>query len=193
MIEINSQFHIASGLERDVYLHPQNNNICIKIQRPRLSVNERESFFLNKYKACPSFPDSYGFVDTNLGKGLMVELIRDYDGQISKPLSYYLCNNIIVLEDCLDYLNELKNTYLDYNVLSRDRNLNNILLRKDSEFKFSPIVVDGLGWVDNTKNNIRMKFSFFVRKKIKLLFENLSAEVRTTHRVMNVYLPTARK
>ncbi len=42
---------------------------------------------MNNWKHLPKF---YGEVNTNKGLGFILELIKDYDGNVSKSFAYYL-------------------------------------------------------------------------------------------------------
>lgn len=90
-------------------------------------------------------PNFYGRISTNLGDGFVVELIRDYDGQISKSLEWQL-NNGLAHSKLLGYLNELKTYFLENLIIfNYDMSIKNLLFQKVSKNKARLVLIDGLG------------------------------------------------
>ncbi len=149
---LNENLLIAKGGERDCYLHPHDNTKVVKTlhtQGNHNNQNELEFNYMNylkKRKTDLSYvTDCYGYVNTNLGKGLVFDRVMDYNGTPSKSFRYYLANKIIPLDEQEDLINELK-IYLEKNlILFVDTSLTNIFCPKISENKYKLIIVDGLG------------------------------------------------
>jgi hypothetical protein len=98
----------SSGCFRDVYIHPADNSKCIKIDhRKRLSRtpssffrrildgNTREVLEYQRLIAAniryeQYFPRFYGTIETDLGPGICVELLRGTDGKPPVSLNQYL-------------------------------------------------------------------------------------------------------
>jgi hypothetical protein len=109
------------GGKRECYVHPDDPLRCVKVNRvgyEPATLWKRASWFRRWRKSEEQFdknyrdwevldrleaerdpaiwkhlPRCYGWVETDLGRGLMIELIRDPDGQISRSFKDYLWNS----------------------------------------------------------------------------------------------------
>lgn len=97
MLEIDHSHYFAQGLHRKCYVHPQNKYKVIKINMMHAVDHKETKREVDYYKHLERrginwnmIPKYYGTEETTLGKGHVFDLIRDYDGHISKPLTYYL-------------------------------------------------------------------------------------------------------
>lgn len=153
MITLTKSLLIAKGGERDCYLHPEDNTKVIKIvhkTEEHNNQNELEYSYMKYIKKrkdldLSQITDCYGYVSTNLGKGLVFDRVLDFDGTASKSFRYYLANKIIPLDEQELLITELKN-YLEENlILFVDTSLTNIFCPKISEDSYKLIIVDGLG------------------------------------------------
>jgi len=86
---------IAKGKGRIVYSHPDNPNQCLKIVYHK-TINENKidiKYYRHLQNRGASFKHIAcirGEQNTNKGNALVFDLIKDYDGKISKTLQYYL-------------------------------------------------------------------------------------------------------
>jgi GTP cyclohydrolase II len=121
MLILKDEDFIAKGNERACYLHPDDNNKTIKVTyenniRKKSKQSEKE---IKYYKELQSrgiknwkhLPEYFGEVKTNKGDGFVLELVKDYDGEVSKSFAYYLKENGIEtyqkeLEDYREYFLE---------------------------------------------------------------------------------------
>lgn len=149
---LNDELLIAKGGERDCYIHPEDENRVIKILHKEGMHNNQNKleFSYMKYlkkrvKNLSGITDCYGYVNTNLGKGLIFDRVMDYDGEPSKSFRYYLANKIIPLDEQRKLINDLKEYLEDNLILFVDTSLTNIFCPKISENKYKLIIVDGLG------------------------------------------------
>jgi hypothetical protein len=171
---------IGVGVERVCYVHPYDSNNIIKISRKKTLQTTREIKYYTKLikRKNVSFdhlPNFYGTVKTNLGDGFVVELIRDYDGEISKSLNWQLKNGL-PLTALPDYLDELKNYFLNNLIIfNYDMRANNLLFQKTSENNARLVLIDGLGDVVYIKW-LNM-FPSHVRKKIHRRFERFTRKL----------------
>lgn len=167
---------IGKGSNRVCYVHPKDLTKCIKITHSddnsetrneikyykTLQKNDISWDFLAKY---------YGSVDTSLGQGELYDLIRDYNGEISKTLSFYLQKDerTKTLQNPILLLENLKEYTLNQGIVVKDLNTKNILYQKIDEKNVQLIIVDGIA------NNDHLPFSkyisFFKEKKIKRLWK----------------------
>ena len=180
-------FHIitepfAQGLERACYLHPNDSHKVIKIQLGEKNKQTRRELAIYKNFAQRNMtnfqhvPRFYGQVDTNLGEGIVFDLIRDFDGKISIPLFNYF-NMGHQLSEYSQHLEILRKYLLDnLIVISADIvGRYNILLQKLSPTESKLVIVDGIGnhsainWFDN--------IGYFSQKKIKRRWERLYARL----------------
>jgi hypothetical protein len=86
----------------------------------------------------------YGFVETDMGMGLVSELIRNADGRVSITLKQYLWDHgltgeiEIVIENLIAF-------WVAELIPSRDLLLHNIVVQMDGEGPARLVVIDGLG------------------------------------------------
>lgn len=103
-IQLDDSLLIGKGLHRYCYHHPLAADLCIKValdnsRRSIREINRELRFyrFLNKRKGSEKLavilPGYHGAIDTSLGTGHLFDLVRDADGQVSRPLSHYLPNS----------------------------------------------------------------------------------------------------
>ncbi|ESR22825.1 YrbL family protein [Lutibaculum baratangense] len=107
MLRLRSADLISSGAFRSCYRHPEDPKLCVKIARPRAAAgraghldrlfrrrmagaNERECREYGRLSSAGVplsryFPAVHGFVETDLGRGLCLDLVEGSDGQ--GPLS----------------------------------------------------------------------------------------------------------
>jgi len=151
---------IGKGKERVCFVHPDDPQKAIKISIGSISVqSRREIKFYQKLKQRddahdPHIPRFYGLCETSLGQGIVVDLIRDQQGEISRPLNWYLAEGYPI-EDFEPYLDELKNSFLQNLIIfNHDMTIGNLLFQKVSATSARLVAIDGLGdvvavdWLD---------------------------------------------
>ena len=94
MLTLESSALIGRGLRRECYFHPEDENKCIKVvvSGDHKETRREQSYYRLLEKRNISWrmlARFYGNVDTNLGEGAVFDLIRDYNGEISKTLGHY--------------------------------------------------------------------------------------------------------
>lgn len=162
---------IAQGRERTCFLHPQDPEKIIKISTgAETTQSTREiEFFENLKKRNLSdyshLPRYYGTVNTNLGQGLVLDLICDYDKSISNSLEWYIEEGISIAE--VESLLELLREYLLDNLIIFNHDLccANLLLQKVSDDSTQLVIIDGLGdvvsipWLNRFPSHVRSKIA----------------------------------
>lgn len=181
ILQIDSE-PIGEGQERICYVHPQDPSKLVKVLKGESENQTRREMKLYQrlqrkdtdYSQLPRF---YGRVVTNLGRGFITDLIRDYDGNISNSL-YWFFERGIPVSEFYPYLEDLKQYLLDNQiVISDDLRRTNVLFQKTSPLTAHLVVIDGLGnhsainWLDGlrivTDSKINRRWErFFVRLKI---------------------------
>ncbi len=181
MIQITSM-PIGEGCNRIVYLHPLDNNKIIKISKTdgMDAESKREIKYYNKLMKRDNInwehlPKFYGVVETNRGSGIVVELIRDYDGGISKQLDYYIKENS--LETYENEWEQLKLYLIEQNiVIINDITPENILLKRIDKDKSILILVDGMG--DTVFIDVLNYSDYLLKRKILRRFARAEEKLR---------------
>jgi len=178
MIYLYKEHFLGSGSKRDVYFHPRDKDLCIKIQRSAGTQNLNEELFLNKYEHNDIFPEYFGRVSTNLGIGLIFKIVKDYDGTTSKSLDYYLINHIISRSNALEFIKKIEDEVIKNKYLIHDGAIHNILLQKTAENIFRPILIDGFGArSQRLRYKIRLMVPLLAVRKSKSKIKVMRSEV----------------
>lgn len=169
MLVINKQ-PIGMGKERMCFVHPDDPRLAIKVQvGDNNQQTGREIRFYQRLEQrgidCQHIPAFHGTCQTNRGDGIIVDLIRDFDGQISHPLNWYLARGF-PLEEFVPRLDEVRQSFIDNLIIfNHDLTIGNMLVRKTSFSRFHLVAIDGLrdvvaiDWLD--------RIPFLARRKIK--------------------------
>lgn len=154
MLYLNSDLFFAQGDNRKCYLHPDDNNLCIKIlhNKIHLKVNQRESayykFLIKKNISWDNIAQFYGDIETNFGNGIIFEFIRDYDGKVSKTLDHYFIQNNALSIKIAHLVEELKFKLYEDGVVFRDFIAKNIVVKNTALNTYKLVMIDGIGHND---------------------------------------------
>jgi hypothetical protein len=185
MLQINTD-PVGKGKERACFIHPDDPQKAIKIPHGDISEQSRREirFYQKLYKHGGSdqhIPRFYGLYETNLGTGIVVDMIRDQDGEISRPLNWYLAEGYPI-EDFEPYLDELRQSFLQNLIIfNHDMTVGNLLFQKASATCARLVAIDGLGdvvvvdWLD--------VFPALVRRKISRRWERFITRIYRTSEV----------
>jgi hypothetical protein len=186
MLQITSQ-PIGKGKERACYIHPEDPRKAIKIsigkvnQQTRRDIKFYRGLARRETGESHHIPKFYGLCETNLGKGMVVDLIRNYDGEISRPLNWYLAHGAPI-EDFDVYLEELKQSFLrNLIIFNHDMTIGNLLFQRYSTRSARLVAIDGLG--DVVALGCVNWFPFLVRRKINRRWGRFIARVYRTREV----------
>lgn len=168
------QLPFAQGGHRLCYVDPRDASRCIKVLRQDRSLADRrrrkgglkrlrsldsfddnleESRVLESFAHCyppevlAHVPKHFGWVDSDRGRGLVVELLRDDDGRISLSLKQQLWEQGYD-EACTGAVKALARVWSAYGVPSRELLLHNLVLQRRAAGRERVVVVDGLGSSD---------------------------------------------
>lgn len=172
MIQLARKEPFARGGNRLCYIHPEKGSRCIKVRRPDFTLADcrRKKGFPKNLRPLSYFDDNleefkvishllktrgnevchhiyqcYGFVDTDLGRGLDTELIKDADGRISLSLKQFIWENGFD-SACREAVVALTDFWMKYLIPSRDLLTHNVVVQLDADNRISRLVViDGLG------------------------------------------------
>jgi len=167
-LDIDESKLIAAGTRRRIFSHPDSADKVIKVfwddQLPAKRRAMRKSRWFksvrrfddneNDYrefrrvkrrfgKAIRSIYGIYGYVDTPLGRGLVVEHVRNADGTTSETLADYVRKH--GSSRILPALDRLFDELAKYHVVAKDPHVENILVRELEGGDLELVVIDGLG------------------------------------------------
>ncbi|WP_336368408.1 YrbL family protein [Marinobacter sp. C2H3] len=171
-LTLSDQAPFAQGGNRLCFVHPEDPGRCVKVRRPDFSLADRrrKKGFPKNLKPLSSFDDNleearvmaslehrygdrafrhisrcFGFVDTDMGRGLVSELIRDSDGAIAQTLKKVLWDEGFT-DECRSAVETLSTFWEREAIPSRDLLLHNIVVqRADGGGIQRLVVIDGLG------------------------------------------------
>lgn len=160
---------IGQGRERTCYLHPQDPRKIIKISTggETTQSNREVEFFENLRKRGFSdythLPRFYGTVSTNFGPGLVLDLVCDHDGNISRSLEWHIDNgmSIAAAEKHLEKLHS--HLHANLIIFNHDLCCPNILLQRNADQSSQLVIIDGLGdvvsiaWLNRFPSHVRSK------------------------------------
>ena len=189
-IEIDESLTVAQGANRTCYRHPEDFNKCIKIPKINgLTAQLLECEYLQKQVSknisWKHMSRYYGEIETNLGKGYVYELIRDYNKAISLPFSYYfekISRMDIPLKNLLRSLGELKEYLLENEIIVKSVKPYNILFKRINQKDGIAVIVDNIGH-HNNRIHISDHISFLARKDIKNKWEKFEQEL--SYKILN--------
>ncbi len=153
MIILASSLLIGKGKRRECYHHPNDDKLCIKIViagDDKETLREQSYYrFLEKrnisWKMIAGF---HGNVETNMGTGAVFDLVRDYDGAVSKTLRHYLSS---YKEKIIDYIElskairDLKQFLLKERIITMSLADHNMVFRRINEKEGILMLVDNIG------------------------------------------------
>ncbi|NKI19145.1 hypothetical protein HCU74_17195 [Spongiibacter sp. KMU-166] len=206
MIELKALEPFAAGGNRWCYIDPADAARCIKVRRPDFSIEERRRSkgFPKNLKPLSSFDDNldefrvmtaleryyddgifahisrcYGYVDTDMGKGLSSELIRDNNGAVSLSLKQYLWEKDYDSQ-CQAAVATLCQHWLEYLVPSRDLILHNLVVQCDTDGEGRErirrlVLIDGVGNAGLLPGHRTP--AFMQRRKVQRKIDNLHQRI----------------
>lgn len=125
---------IGAGATRECYLHPLDAGKCVKIpiNRKKSKMLERELRYYPILKEIiGDFIVAYDdtLAETNKGRGLVCALLRDDNGEVSKPITAYIKNNTIDTE-LQNEMNFFAYHLIAHELFFYDFNLNNFVIQR---------------------------------------------------------------
>ena len=141
---------LGKGTAKKVYYHPEDKNLCIKIlldssqdidtrdelwYRRACKKRVEQSSLLTKY---------FGTIETNLGTGLVFELVRDYDGKVSETLES-LVSREKDISKIYELLQKFKKTFFEELIITKELYPCNLLVQRISEQESRIRIIDDIG------------------------------------------------
>ncbi len=154
MLRLDPNTLFAKGTHRECYLHPEQPDKCIKISLPNREHQDRlEQYYYGSLSkrnvSWAMLSKSYGSVKTDRGQGYVFDLIRDYDGTISKTLKYYLSHDPtqeIPVKTLHLALSNLKNYLLSEKIILATMKTWNFVYQKQTPTQGLLIIIDNIGY-----------------------------------------------
>lgn len=169
MIFLGEKDLLAEGGRRLIYVNPEDKNKLIKIVKQKdLDRKRRSLSFFKKWRNDNSIsentedfnaykvynrkskeifkfvPRLFGYTETNLGRGLMTEFVKNYDGSATMSLQDYLKKYGLTHKIHLA-LKLLYKQLLKYNFITRELKDFNIVVKYISKNNLRLYVIDGFG------------------------------------------------
>jgi hypothetical protein len=153
MLKLESSSLIGRGLRRECYFHPADENKCVKVVVAgdhRETVREQSYYrLLDKrdisWKMLARF---YGNAETDRGPGAVFELIRDYNGEVSKTLEHYISSDNstdINYQDLSRALSVLKQYLLKWKIVTMTIRPGNVVFKKNNASEGALVIIDNIG------------------------------------------------
>ena len=186
MLILNSSTLIGKGKRRECYLHPEDENKCIKIvvtgdYKETLREQSYYKLLSERNISWSMVAQFYGNVETNRGEGAVFELVRDFQQEHIKTLDYYFLSSLNEIDfDCQNLLMLiplLKEYLLEWKIVTISINPRNIVYKKMSKTEGSLVIIDNIGNADFIP--ICNSVDIFAVRKIRAKwrrFENLLAK-----------------
>ena len=176
-IRLDEKDRIARSTTRDCYLHPDNPDRVIKIMRnlpgaSKRNANDQEwrsyQYLRKRFGRQDFFVDCHGFVETTLGRGLVFDCVRDFDGKVSRSLLDILTDPEYDLSRVEEALGRFCRALIEKEIPLFDLNLLNILIRVAHDGEYHPVSID----VKSKFNNYEIiplssYIPFFARRKVR--------------------------
>jgi hypothetical protein len=169
MIELTDDLMFAQGGRRYCFVHPADPAKCVKTLSPRGNPEKRKkeavwykrlrpvSWFDDNKRELKSFlelekrgeevwdhfPRCYGIQSTNRGDGMVTDLIRDSDGNISKTVRQYV-KAYGKTTELLAALEEFFNLFRQRLIITRDILDHNLVVQVKDK-KYTIYIIDGFG------------------------------------------------
>ena len=197
MLRLTALQPFAKGGNRLCFVHPESRNLCIKVRRPDFTLADlrRKKGFPKTLRPLSSFDDNleeyrvledfnkkygiqafeviskcYGFEDTDLGKGLVSELVRDSDGAISLNIKQYILEEGVTESFKKEF--EVFCIYWQKMAMpSRSLLIHNVVVQQGVNGKVERLVViDGLGYAGVIPQFLLSK-GFFQKKSARKILD----------------------
>jgi len=144
---------IARGLRHECYFHPTDETRCIKVvfAGDHKETRREQAYYRLLEKRAISWQmlvRFHGNIETSRGAGAVFDLIRDYNGAVSKTLENYFDSDHA---SGLDYRNlsrgltALKQYLLKWKIVTMSLKSHNIVYQKVNETEGTLVVIDNIG------------------------------------------------
>ena len=156
MLTLESSQLIGRGLRRECYLHPGDENKCVKVVVAgdhKETAREQSYYRLleNRTISWEMLARFYGNAETNRGPGAVFELIRDYNGAVSKTLEDYISDTDSTdfnYQDLSRALPVLRHYMLKWKIVTMTLRPGNVVFKKNRASGGTLVIIDNIGNTD---------------------------------------------
>lgn len=165
MIYLNDAYELGRGTTRTCYLHPEDSHLCIKVMHghSKLRINELEHQFYKKLErkdiTLEHLPRCYGFIDTNLGRGLVYDRIIP---DCANNLEEIVRGNLLPKRKIVALLKDLEGYCLSNIICMCDEGLRNIIFSQNKLY-----YIDGIITNKKRKSFLYTGLTFYSRRKTR--------------------------
>ena len=153
MLDLESARLVGKGLHRECFEHPEDSRLCVKII---VAGNSNENRREAKYYALldrrgiswEMLAHFHGLVPTSRGEGAVFDLVRDFDGRVSRTLADYLDSEelrTVHVQALRAALQELEAYLLRNRVVTMTLKAKNMVFRRTAENAGRLVLVDNVG------------------------------------------------
>jgi hypothetical protein len=142
---------IGIGQERMCFVHPEDPRLAIKIAKAGDSaLSSAEIRFYRGLKnhgatTGKHIPRFHGSCETNRGDGIVVDLVRSYDGEVARPLNWYLAHGFPI-EEFEESLEELRLFFLQHLLLFDEKlSSSDLLVQRTAAARVRLVVINRFG------------------------------------------------
>jgi hypothetical protein len=177
MIVLKNREPIAANGPRACYLHPEDAGKVIKIVRVKTTFRKKETnwqewqhyhYLLKQHGKLDFINECYGFIETDLGEGLIWQCVRDGSGEISNTIT-----NIMKSPDGYDLgkvervLDRFCGFLIEKNIQLFDLNPLNVMIRTCPDGSYQAVSADIKGrYANHEFIPISTYIPFFSRRKL---------------------------
>ncbi|WP_158583574.1 YrbL family protein [Salinisphaera sp. Q1T1-3] len=166
ILVLDDDSRIGRGSKRDCHRHPTDDDLCIKVARRPHRPDAQQPSIVEWY--CAQSLDTrhvpyehrarcHGWVNTNRGPGLVVERIRNANGQASRTLAEQAGDTGLSEEELKPLFDSLHTWVIEHGVPVTDLNSGNLVLREvDGQRRL--VLIDGIGG-----QKVKLKFVMYRR------------------------------
>ena len=190
MIEIKEKNYIGQGTYQKCYIHPDNDNLCLKIRRNIRSNKSRVNQEINYYKKIqkrntelPFLSKYHGEEITNFGVASVYDLIKDETtNSVSLSMYDYLKMDESPFSDDLfvTEIQKLKRKLIKNKILIRDLTAKNICCKILANKSIELIIIDGVGHRDFIP--LVEWIGFFTKRKMNKIYKRKKLYSMDEHR-----------
>ncbi|UZJ37304.1 YrbL family protein [Prosthecochloris sp. SCSIO W1103] len=177
MVELDDSLFVGKGSKRICYIHPHDETKCIKLDLDRRHRHTaKEIRYYKRYSRQGILVDMiapyHGRMKTNSGVGYVFGLARDFDGKISRSVTYYLktSEDEKLLNDLFTGMACLKEYMIRHGITVTLLEAHNMVFQISHHGNGKVILIDGIG------NNQLLPMSFFLnshaRKVVRRKWSN---------------------
>lgn len=153
MIDLSDAHLLGKGSSRECYVHPEDDSKCVKVTYSANRGITREEMkhyrrYLRRGISWDMMARAYGFVSTSRGVGAVFSLARDFNGEISGSLDFYLqkAHETMISERELRSSMAVFRSYLQRErIIVRELKADNLIYQRLGPATGRLILIDGVG------------------------------------------------